>query len=76
MPGQRTMVLAASNAPGTQYFQQPTLHQEYLSALQEAQWKVDEHREALKTYRHWAAVVPKGPAEYELTFDDAVFFGL
>lgn len=76
-PMQRSIALtAANNQANTAYFQQPTLHQEFITALQEAQWKVDEHREALREYQHWASALPHGPAEYTLTFDDARYFGL
>lgn len=74
-PMPRTSVLAASSTP-SQYFQQPVMHQEKLSVLQEAQWKVDEHRDMLKTFRSWSRALPHGPAEYTLTFDDVIFFGL
>lgn len=67
---------AISNNPATAYYQQPVMHQEKVQTLQEAQWKVEEHRGKLKEYDSWARAVAHGPAEYILGYHDIAYFGL
>lgn len=71
-------VSASDRMSASHYQQDPSINQEYVVALREAQNKVAEHLSRVRNYSQWEAMLIELPDDHELplTFEDVEFFDI